>query len=386
MIELFAKRVERLFIGEKEVNLIWFNNEFVFCKPTEDLIYEQITTPLYTNAVVGGEKTNYWRISIPSKTKVIRDGVELTIVPTAIKGFSYDETLASVVMSQKITHILDGAFNGCSNLSQIYFSKNITDIGEYAFKGCPLSMSLHFPKIRNIDEYAFEDCEFLTNVKLNSYDNVNIGRYAFRNSGLISIELPYYLNDIGNNAFEYCYKLIEIYNPTELNITAGSTDYGKIAQYAKNVYTPTSGESKLSKDKDGFIFYNDNGNYLLMGKENLHISNTSHLVEFVLPTLESNKPYEIYNYAFSDWDGASKTIIPNSVTKIGDRAFQNNKSLKTITMPNSVTSIGDYAFFGSGLNTVNYAGTRNDWNKIAIDLSKNTELANATINFEVIEY
>ena len=39
-------------------------------------------------------------------------------------------------------------------------------------------------------------------------------------------------------------------------------------------------------------------------------------------------------------------IIPNSVTKIGDRTFSSCKSLQSITIPNSVTSIGDEAFIG----------------------------------------
>lgn len=51
--------------------------------------------------------------------------------------------------------------------------------------------------------------------------------------------------------------------------------------------------------------------------------------------------------------GCKKTIIPNSVTLIGDYAFSGSASLTSVTLPNSVTSIGDYAFYGcNGLSSV----------------------------------
>ena len=51
--------------------------------------------------------------------------------------------------------------------------------------------------------------------------------------------------------------------------------------------------------------------------------------------------------------GCKSTIIPNSVTSIGDGAFSGCSALTSVTIPNSVTSIGDGAFSGcSGLTSI----------------------------------
>ncbi len=55
--------------------------------------------------------------------------------------------------------------------------------------------------------------------------------------------------------------------------------------------------------------------------------------------------------------GCKNTIIPNTVTGIGESAFESCSGLARITIPNSVTSIGDYAFEGCSLTSVNYNAT-----------------------------
>ena len=65
--------------------------------------------------------------------------------------------------------------------------------------------------------------------------------------------------------------------------------------------------------------------------------------------------------AFSYCSSLTSITIPNSVTSIGRRAFRNCSSLTSITIPNSVTSIGDGAFYGCGSlpveNNLRYVGT-----------------------------
>ena len=57
-----------------------------------------------------------------------------------------------------------------------------------------------------------------------------------------------------------------------------------------------------------------------------------------------NSVTSIGNYAFSTCYSLASITIPNSVTSIGNYAFNTCFSLASITIPNSVTSIGNYAF------------------------------------------
>ena len=65
-----------------------------------------------------------------------------------------------------------------------------------------------------------------------------------------------------------------------------------------------------------------------------------------------NIPSQIYGQKVTAINGhkgfgnAVDVVIPNTVTQIGNMAFQNSKKLESVVIPNSVRSIGTYAFTG----------------------------------------
>jgi hypothetical protein len=70
--------------------------------------------------------------------------------------------------------------------------------------------------------------------------------------------------------------------------------------------------------------------------------------------------------AFYACDSLEKVTIGNGVTSIGSEAFWDCSSLTSITIPDSVTSIGRFAFYScSSLTSITYKGTVAQWNAIS---------------------
>ena len=224
-------------------------------------------------------------------------------------------------------------FEGCSNLATVNIGDNVTTIPSYAFKGCTGLTSITIPdSVTSIDWYAFSGCTGLTSVTIPDCVT-SIGNYAFRDcTGLTSVTIGNGVTSIGNYAFEYCYKLVEVYNKSTLSITAGSSDNGKVAYYAKNVYK-NEGGSKLTTDENGYVIYTD-------GYAKILVAYTGTETELTLPSDIT----KIYQNAFSGCTKLTSVTIPDSITSIGNYAFRGCTGLTSVTIGNGVTSIGDSAF------------------------------------------
>ena len=69
----------------------------------------------------------------------------------------------------------------------------------------------------------------------------------------------------------------------------------------------------------------------------------------------------IPEYAFESCSSLSSVTIPSGVTTIEYGAFYNCGKLSSISIPKSVSTIRYNAFANTGITTINYAGTRDQW-------------------------
>ena len=93
----------------------------------------------------------------------------------------------------------------------------------------------------------------------------------------------------------------------------------------------------------------NHSNHFTIFEGNLYTSDRRKLISYLSKGENFTIPdsvTSIGNSAFEDCDSLQSVTIPDSVTSIGYRAFYYCTSLQSVTIPNSVTSIGDEAFSG----------------------------------------
>ena len=244
--------------------------------------------------------------------------------------------LTSVTISESVTSIGQSTFTVCSSLTSVTIPNSVTSIGKSAFNGCSSLTSITIPNsVTTIGNSAFSSCSGLTSVTIGN-SVTSIGYSAFGGcSGLTSITIPNSVTSIGESAFGSCSSLTSITIPNSVT-SIGESAFGSCS------------------DLTSIIVNENNAVYDSRNNCNAIIKTaTNTLVSGCKTTVIPNSVTSIGNYAFGGCSGLTSITIPNSVTSIGDRAFRNCSGLTSVTIPNSVTSIGRYAFEGcSGLTSV----------------------------------
>ena len=353
-------------------------------------------------------------ISIP--TTVTYNGITYAVTSIGNEAFWCSSSLTSITIPQSITSIGDYAFGNCSSLTFITIPNRVTNIGKSAFLGCSSLTSITIPNsVTSIGVGIFAGCKALTSISIksanpyyDSRDNCNaiiekatntliagcqntiipnsvtsIEDYALSSIPITSITIPNGVTSIGKRAFSSCSSL------TSITIPNSVTNIGQEAfldcYSLASIKVETGNSNYDSRDNCNAIIHTAT-NTLIQGCQNTIIPNSVtsigdgafascfRLKSITIPksvtnigknafsycdslstiTISSKNPiYDSRDYCNAIIEtatntliaGCSNTIIPKSITSIGDEAFIGSRTLKSISIPDNVKHIGKKAFY-----------------------------------------
>ena len=289
-----------------------------------------------------------------------------SVVSIGANSFYGNTSLSSVTMGDGVISVGASAFQNCTNLSSLTIGQNVVSIGASAFYDCDNLTTLVIPNsVVSIGASAFYGCNRLTSVTMGDAV-VSIGESAFSNcTSLTSVSLNNSLASIGNVAFYGCTNLPSINIPASVSaigvdVFGDCTKLGHIAV--------ASGNTIYDSRNNCNAIIETTANKLVAGCKNTVIPNTVTIIgnrAFYSCTVLSgtlnipNSVTIIEPCAFYGCIGLSGALnLPNSIIRIEESAFQNCVGITSVTIPSSMTFIGDKAFSGcSGLITLNYNAT-----------------------------
>ena len=269
----------------------------------------------------------------------------------------------NTIIPSSVTLIGACAFDGRSNLTSITIPNSVTLIGASAFNSCPALTSMKVED-GNIKYDSRNDCNAIieteTNTLLCGCKNTVIPNSvtyikgsAFDGcSDLTSIAIPNSVKSIGSLAFNDCSKLTSITIPKSV-ISIGSAAFQRCTGLTS--LKVEEGNAKYDSRNDCNAIIETETNTLIYGCKNTVIPNSvtaigqnafwgcPELTSIVIPNLVT----DIGAGAFSSCSKLSSISIPNSVKTIGQSTFYGCVSLLSITLPKSLKSIGPNAFLNS---------------------------------------
>ena len=292
----------------------------------------------------------------------LKNGV-LTVVGFALAGYAGPNSrgdITSVVIDESVTSISGNAFSGCDNLTTITVDANnqtfdardncvaiirtaddelvagcknttipnsVASIGDHAFESCGLTTIIIPESVTSIGASAFQGNGNLTSINIPA-SVTSIGDQAFFQCGLTTISIPDGVQSIGGYAFCGCSNLESV------AIGSGVTSIGSSAFVnCDKLATITVAANNQTFDS------RDNCNAIIRTTDNV-------LVQGSINTVIPNSVTCIGDMAFWDHGGLTSIIIPASVQSIGATAFNQCDGLSTVTIGSGVTSISNSAFAG----------------------------------------
>jgi len=283
--------------------------------------------------------TNLTDITIPSNVTTIGENA------------FYNSSIESVNMSASISlqSIGGSAFRYCGSLTNVNIPSGVRSIGSSAFSNCGSLTQVLLPKtLTTIEDNTFAYCSELNNINLeNCTQLTSIGASAFTScTNLNFIIIPAKVNNIGSNAFSDCKTLASVCNlSTYLNISAGSDENGGIAQNAYEVFDGISAIVGKVETINGIQYYNNNSNFVA-----INLLEDLDVIKFdtrVTEIKQSGLWCNGYTTAIDFTNCSNLKVIP-------DGNFSGYRDLSTVKFDGctGLTTIGANAFSWNNIRTV----------------------------------
>lgn len=290
------------------------------------------------------ESAKITSISLPEAVTVINS-----------ETFKNAENLKAVELGSNVSKISKSAFEGTKSLTEINLPDTLSDVSAYAFKNTGLVTVNIGNGVVRIGTEAFADNKALKEVILG--ENLEkLGTGSFKNCVALSkINLPVNVNNFDMTAFEGCkaLKKIAVSNDNQnFKVAAGaiySADGKTLVAVANNALT----ELTIA---DGTEVIAANAFDLATGINKITFPAT--LVNVKNGALDVTNWFKAQGDAvyagpvlYKVTGNVAELAIADKTTSIADNAV-NNKTVKTVTIPATVKTIGAYAFADSGVSAI----------------------------------
>lgn len=326
---------------------------------------------------------NYVSITYENNEKIkytIKDGVALVArQPKTSQVYNLRANIEYKGNVVKVIGVEDFAFYNFEELSAIDIPATFVTIGDYAFAGCTSLNEINWRENHEDDiQISIGLCAFMDDIKLTQLILPNklaqIKAYAFAGCNTFEeINIPSTVTYIGQNAFEFCGRLII---RCEAQSAPASWDEKWNAEENPVIWDCNNNSGNLGNGK--VIYEQNNGIAVYMLDTNTKTATLLRQtiwdtnVEIASVITYPNVGGEVYtvneigaNAFFGDASITSITISEN-ITKIGAYAFANCSNVtKVVFNGDKITSIGNNAFAGCGnLDRIEFNGTKDKWDLI----------------------
>ena len=297
-----------------------------------------------------------WSFDENSLTLTISGNGKMADYSTNSYGTTYNTTpwrnfkICKINIEYGVTHIGNYSFINLNRFSTITFPDSLLSIGKGAFARTSLTSITIPTSVQNIENDAFGLCVLLRSVTVLNNSTI-INDYVFSNCNwLTEINFPTGAMDISASAFTYS----AFYND-ESNWVNNALYIGNHLIYAK-IDKPGKFTIKPNTiDIARRTFLNrTNLTYIIIPESVERISDNA--FEGCINLTSITIPKKVKYIGISAFNGCAKLTnitIPNSVTKLGNSAFRDCIGLKNVYIQNGLKNIEDGVFRGcTGLESI----------------------------------